>query len=96
MMCRITGLTGKELEHRLDTVNITANKNMIPGDPETPFITSGIRLGTPAVTTRGMGKEEMESIADFIWRTAYNYEEECDEIHDEVKAICEKFPLYMD
>lgn len=93
---RGTGLTGKELEHRLDTVNITANKNMIPGDPETPFITSGIRLGTPAVTTRGMGKEEMESIADFIWRTAYNYEEECDEIHDEVKAICEKFPLYMD
>ena len=61
---RKTAVTGKELEHRLDDVNITANKNMIPGDPRSPFVTSGVRLGTPAVTTRGFGAEEMKQIAD--------------------------------
>jgi glycine hydroxymethyltransferase len=64
---RGTGVTGKELEHRLDEVYITANKNAIPYDPEKPFVTSGVRVGTPAVTTRGLGVKEMEQIAEFIY-----------------------------
>lgn len=91
---RGTGVTGKELEHRLDEVNITANKNMIPNDPETPFVTSGVRLGTPAVTTRGFGKEEMEQIADFIYRVTYNWESEKENVKNEVANLCAKFPLY--
>ena len=70
-----TGITGKELEHRLDEVHITLNKNAIPNDPQSPFITSGVRIGTPAVTSRGFGKEEMEKIADFIYDITFNYEE---------------------
>ena len=67
-------VTGKELEHRLDEVHITANKNTIPGEPRSPFITSGLRVGTPAITTRGFGKEEMKLIPHWIWLTATDFE----------------------
>ncbi len=87
-------ITGKELEHRLDEVYITVNKNAIHNDPEKPFVTSGIRIGTPAVTTRGLGVEEMEKIAEYIYLCATDFENKADEIRAGVNAICEKFPLY--
>ncbi|MDE6500614.1 MAG: serine hydroxymethyltransferase [Ruminococcus sp.] len=87
-------ITGKELEHRLDEVYITVNKNAIHNDPEKPFVTSGIRIGTPAVTTRGLGAEEMEKIAEYIYLCATDFENKADEIRAGVNAICEKFPLY--
>lgn len=89
------GITGKELEHRLDEVYITVNKNAIHNDPEKPFVTSGIRIGTPAVTTRGLGVEEMEKIAEYIYLCATDFENKADEIRAGVNAICEKFPLYQ-
>ena len=91
-----TGITGKELEKRLDEVHITLNKNAIPNDPQSPFITSGVRIGTPAVTSRGFGKEEMEMIADFIYKVAYHFEETKEEVTKQVIALCEKFPIYKD
>ncbi len=91
---RETGVTGKELEHRLDEVNITANKNMIPGDPASPFVTSGLRLGTPSVTTRGFGKEEMKKIAEFIAKVTFDYENSAEEVKKGVAELCRKFPLY--
>jgi len=91
---RGTGITGKELETRLDEVHITLNKNAIPNDPEKPTVTSGVRIGTPAVTTRGLGVAEMDKIADLITRVIRNFEEEKDAIAAEVEAICKKFPLY--
>ena len=91
---RETGVTGKELEHRLDSVNITANKNMIPGDPASPFVTSGVRLGTPSVTTRGFGTEEMEKIAEFIAKITFDYENRAEEVKLGVAELCKKFPLY--
>lgn len=87
-------ITGKELEHRLDEVYITVNKNAIHNDPEKPFVTSGIRIGTPAVTTRGLGVEEMEKIAEYIYLCATDFEAKADEIRAGVTAICDKFPLY--
>jgi glycine hydroxymethyltransferase len=87
-------ITGKELEHRLDEVYITVNKNAIHNDPEKPFVTSGIRIGTPAVTTRGLGVEEMEKIAEYIYLCATDFENKADEIRAGVTAICEKYPLY--
>lgn len=87
-------ITGKELEHRLDEVYITVNKNAIHNDPEKPFVTSGIRIGTPAVTTRGLGVEEMEKIAEYIYLCATDFENKADEIRAGVNVICEKFPLY--
>ena len=89
-----TGVTGKELEHRLDEVFITANKNAIPNDPEKPFVTSGIRVGTAAATTRGMGEKEMEKIADFITLCIKDFENNADAVRAGVNEICEKFPLY--
>ncbi len=89
-----TGITGKELERRLDEVHITLNKNAIPNDPESPFVTSGVRIGTPAVTQRGFGKEEMLKIADFIYDVTFNFEESKDRVTKEVIALCEKFPIY--
>lgn len=89
-----TGITGKELERRLDEVHITLNKNAIPNDPESPFVTSGVRIGTPAVTARGFGKEEMEKIAGFIYDATFNFEEKKEEITKQVIALCEKFPIY--
>ena len=87
-------ITGKELETRLDEVGITVNKNAIPFDPEKPAITSGIRIGTPAVTTRGFKEGEMEKIANLINETVENYEEKKEWIKHEVEAICKQFPLY--
>ena len=88
-------VTGKELEHRLDEVHITANKNTIPGEPRSPFITSGLRVGTPAITTRGFGKEEMKLIAHWIWLTATDFENSKEQVSKEVTALCEKFPIYQ-
>ena len=93
---RDTGITGKELEHRLDEVHITANKNAIPDDPQSPFITSGLRIGTPAITSRGFGEAEMKLIANWIYDTIYNFEEKKDQITSDVIALCEKFPIYED
>ena len=87
-------ITGKELQIRLDANHITANKNAIPGDPEKATITSGIRLGTAAVTTRGLGEEEMKQIAHCIALTARDFEGTAKEVKDTVHAICEKFPMY--
>ncbi len=91
---RGTGVTGKELEHRLDEVYITANKNAIPYDPEKPFVTSGVRVGTPAVTTRGLGVKEMDQIAEFIYLCITDFDNKKEEIIAGVKAITDKFPLY--
>lgn len=87
-------ITGKELEHRLDEVYITVNKNAIHNDPEKPFVTSGIRIGTPAVTTRGLGIEEMDKIAEYIYLCATDFENKADEIRAGVTEICNKYPLY--
>ncbi|WP_432619079.1 serine hydroxymethyltransferase [Butyricicoccus sp.] len=86
--------TGKDLEARLDSVHITANKNTVPGEKRSPFITSGVRLGTPAVTTRGMGTAEMKIIADCIADCIFDYEAKKDEISSRVLALTKQFPLY--
>ena len=86
--------TGKELEARLDAVHITANKNTVPGETRSPFVTSGVRLGTPAVTTRGMGTEEMKVIADCIADCIWNFDEKKDDIAARVLALTKQFPLY--
>ncbi len=88
------GLTGKEFERRLDEVQITVNKNAIPNDPERPFVTSGIRAGTPAVTTRGLDEGDMEKIAEFMYLAATDFENKSEEIRNGVNAVCEKHPLY--
>ncbi len=87
-------ITGKELERRLDEVYITVNKNAIPNDPQSPFITSGVRIGTPAVTSRGLGVDDMEKIAEYIYLTAKDFEGKADEIRAGVNEICAKYPLY--
>ena len=87
-------ITGKELSRRLDEVYITANKNAIPNDPEKPFVTSGVRLGTAAVTTRGLKEEDMDVIAECIYLAATDFEAKADEIRAKVTKICEKYPLY--
>jgi glycine hydroxymethyltransferase len=87
-------ITGKELEKRLDEVFITVNKNAIPNDPQSPFITSGVRVGTPAVTSRGLGTEEMLKIAEFMKLTATDFESNAAAIRNGVNAICAKYPLY--
>ena len=91
---RKTGVTGKELQRRLDEVYITANKNAIPNDPESPFVTSGMRIGTPAVTTRGFGAPEMLRIAEFIWQAATDFDNKANDIRRYVRDICAKFPIY--
>lgn len=91
---RSFGVTGKEAEHRLDEVGITVNKNAIPFDPEKPFVTSGIRIGTPAVTTRGFKEEDMAEIARLIYLTISDFDNKQEEIRAGVKALCEKYPLY--
>ena len=96
MLLKLTdfNITGKELEHRLDEVHITANKNTIPNDPNSPFVTSGLRIGTPAVTTRGFKEPEMAKIADFIYDTMTDFEGTKERITKEVIELCEKFPIY--
>ena len=91
---RSLGVTGKELEHRLDEVYITANKNSVPNDPEKPFVTSGIRLGTAAVTSRGLNERDMDTIADFVYRCAVDFEGSADDIKRGVCDICRRYPLY--
>ena len=87
-------VTGKELEKKLDEVYITVNKNAIPNDPQSPFVTSGVRIGTPAVTTRGLVEEDMEKIAEYIYLTASDFENSADKIRAGVGEICKKYPLY--
>ena len=91
---RSTGITGKELEHRLDEVYITANKNAIPKDPQKPFVTSGVRLGTPAVTTRGLTVEDMDKVAEYIALAATDFDAKADYIRAGVNEICTRHPLY--
>ncbi len=88
------GITGKELEKRLDEVYITVNKNAIPNDPEKPFVTSGVRIGTPAVTSRGLKEEDMVVLGKLIKLCATEFEEKADYIRAEVTKICEKYPIY--
>ena len=87
-------MTGKELEHNLDEVHITANKNTVPGEKRSPFVTSGVRLGTPAVTTRGMGPAEMKEIADCIADCIFDFEGKKDDIAARVASLTARFPLY--
>lgn len=89
-------ITGKELEHRLDEVRITANKNTIPNDPQSPFITSGLRIGTPAVTTRGFKEPEMKLIAGWMSDIINDFDGNKDRVLGEVQTLCEKFPLYSE
>ena len=93
---RSLGITGKELEHRLDEVYITVNKNSIPREPEKPFVTSGIRIGTAAVTTRGFEAHDMVDIAEYIKLAATDFENSADYIREGVTRICDKYPLYID
>ncbi|MBR4941873.1 MAG: serine hydroxymethyltransferase, partial [Clostridia bacterium] len=88
------GITGKELEHKLDEVNITVNKNTIPDDPQSPFVTSGLRLGAPAATSRGLNEEDFRKIAHLIALAAKDFEGEADNIRAAVAEICAKYPLY--
>ena len=91
---RSMNITGKELERRLDEIHITVNKNAIPNDPESPFVTSGIRVGTPAVTTRGFGPDEMRTVAHLIKLAATDFENSADECRRQVAELCARFPLY--
>ena len=91
---RPMGITGKEMEKRLDEVHITVNKNAIPNDPEKPFVTSGVRVGTAAVTTRGLVEEDMKVIARLFKLVATDFEGTADECRAIVKGLCEKYPLY--
>ncbi len=93
---RNKNITGKEAEKLLDSIGITTNKNTVPNETASPFVTSGIRIGTPASTTRGFGKEEMLEIADIISWTIENREADLDPARARVKALCDKFPLYRD
>ena len=96
MMVDLSGteLTGKELEHRLDAVYITANKNTVPNEQRSPFITSGLRLGTPAVTTRGLNTQDMDIIAECISLAINDFEASEEKIRGMVTEICSRYPLY--
>lgn len=87
-------ITGKELQNRLDEVYITVNKNAVPNDPASPFVTSGIRIGTPAVTTRGLREDDMKTIARLIKMTITDFDTKADDIRAAVNEICSKYPLY--
>ena len=89
-----TGVPGKDLQDRLDHVHITTNKNTVPFETESPMVTSGLRVGTPAVTTRGMGVAEMREIGELITKAIFKFDESQDEIRERVAVLCEKFPLY--
>ncbi|MCF0123515.1 MAG: serine hydroxymethyltransferase [Ruminiclostridium sp.] len=91
---RKANITGKEMEKRLDQVNITVNKNTIPDDPQSPFVTSGIRVGVPAATSRGLKEEDMELIGKLIWKAATEFDTAQDEIIAGVKSITDKYPMY--
>jgi glycine hydroxymethyltransferase len=93
---RSIGMTGKRADQLVSTVNITANKNTVPYDPESPFVTSGLRLGSPAMTTRGLGSDEFATIADIIADRLLNPEDTAMEsqCRDRVATLCDRFPLY--
>ena len=91
---RPMGITGKEFEARLDAVHITVNKNAIPNDPEKPFVTSGVRVGTPAVTSRGLVAEDMKTIAKLFGKVAKDFDGTADEVRATVAELCKKYPLY--
>ena len=90
------GLTGKEAEKTLEAAGITCNKNMIPGDKRSPFVTSGVRIGTPAITTRGLDATHMPQIAGWINKSLRNHEDPkvLEEIKNEVKNLCRDYPVY--
>ncbi len=88
-------VTGKELQNRCDEVYITLNKNAVPNDPRSPFVTSGVRIGTPAITSRGLVEEDMDKIAECIWLAATDFEAKADYIRAEVTKICDKYPIYQ-
>lgn len=96
MLVDLTGLdvSGKELQNRCDEVYITLNKNAVPNDPRSPFVTSGVRIGTPAITSRGLKEEDMPKIAECIWLAATDFENKADYICAEVTKLCEKYPIY--
>lgn len=87
-------ISGKELQNRCDEVYITLNKNTVPNDPRSPFVTSGVRIGTPAVTTRGLVESDMSDVAHCIWLAATDFENKADEIRGAVEGICKKYPIY--
>lgn len=87
-------LTGKDLEHRLDEVYITVNKNTVPNEPRSPFVTSGIRMGTAAVTTRGLDERDMDQIAEFITMVMEDFEGNAEKVRAGVTEICQCYPLY--
>ena len=91
---RPLNITGKQLQERCDANHITLNKNAIPGDPQKPSVTSGVRIGTAAATTRGLGEAQMKTIARCIAMTAKDFEGTADEVKATVAQICEEFPLY--
>lgn len=97
MLLDLTGLdvTGKELQRRCDEVYITLNKNTIPNDPQSPFVTSGVRIGTPAITSRGLKEEDMSKIAELVWLAATDFEAKADYIREEVTKLCDKYPIYQ-
>ena len=88
-------VSGKELQNRCDEVYITLNKNTVPNDPRSPFVTSGVRIGTPAITTRGLKEEDMPKIARCIWLAATDFENKADYIRAEVTKLCERYPIYQ-
>lgn len=96
MLVDLTGLdvSGKELQNRCDEVYITLNKNAVPNDPRSPFVTSGVRIGTPAITSRGLKEEDMPKIAECIWLASTDFENKADYIRAEVTKLCEKYPIY--
>ena len=96
LLVDLTGLdvSGKELQNRCDEVYITLNKNAVPNDPRSPFVTSGVRIGTPAITSRGLKEEDMPKIAECIWLAAMDFENKADYIRAEVTKLCEKYPIY--
>lgn len=96
MLVDLTGLdvSGKELQNRCDEVYITLNKNAVPNDTRSPFVTSGVRIGTPAITSRGLKEEDMPKIAECIWLAATDFENKADYIRGEVTKLCDKYPIY--
>lgn len=88
-------ISGKELQNRCDSACITLNKNTVPNDPRSPFVTSGVRIGTPAVTSRGLVEKDMEKIAELIYMVATDYENKLEYVRGEVMKICEKYPIYQ-
>lgn len=87
-------VSGKELQNRCDEVYLTLNKNTVPNDPKSPFVTSGVRIGTPAITSRGLKEEDMAKVAELVWLAATEFEEKADYIRSEVTKLCEKYPIY--